>query len=188
MVIYGRGGQGGVTAGNILVQAAMYENLYGQSFPFFGAERRGAPVMSFVRLSDKPILRHGMFSEADVLILMDNRLLDMGVAKNIKVRDKGIVIVNSSMDRELRRDRLNLAGESSIYVVDATRIALNHKLVVAGWPIVNTCILGAFSRATRIVSIDNVTKAIREYFGGKIGEINAEAAREAYEKTVRIEV
>ncbi|MEM1554990.1 MAG: 2-oxoacid:acceptor oxidoreductase family protein [Desulfurococcaceae archaeon] len=187
-IIYGRGGQGGVTAGNILVLAAMYENLYGQSFPFFGAERRGAPVTAFVRISDKPILRHGMFSEADILIVLDSRLLDIGVVKNIRVRDKGFVIVNYPPEKDLKRDKLNLAGESSIYVVDATRIAMENKLVVAGWPVVNTCILGAFSKATGVIKIDNVIKAIKEYFGGKIGEINAKAAREAYDKTVRIEV
>lgn len=187
MVIYGRGGQGGVTAGNILVLASMYEGLYAQSFPFFGAERRGAPVMSFVRLSDKPILRHGMFSTADVLILLDKRLIDIGVSKNVKVRNGGVVIINSPIDYKVNPNSFDLQGRASFYAVDATRIALENKLIVAGWPLVNTSILGSFSKATGIVKIENITKAIKEYFGAKAGEMNARAAQQAYEETTLIE-
>lgn len=187
MVIYGRGGQGGVTAGNILVLASMYERLYAQSFPFFGAERRGAPVMSFVRLSDRPILRHGMFNATDVLVLLDKKLIDIGVVKNIKVKDKGVVIVNSPADYKINVNSFDLQGKASFYAVDATKIAIENKLIVAGWPLVNTSILGSFSKATGLVEIGNVTRAIKEYFSGKAGETNAKAALQAYEETILVE-
>lgn len=183
IIFYGRGGQGGVTAASILVLAAMYQGLHAQGFPFFGAERRGAPVMSFARLSDKPILRHGMFSEADVLIVLDYRLAEMGVLRRVRVRDRGHIIVNAPESYRASLSDYSFAGRVKVYSVDATRIAIENKLVVAGWPVVNTSMLGSLSRATGLVSIDNVTKAIREYFGGRVGEVNAIASKQAYENT-----
>ncbi|MCD6300733.1 MAG: 2-oxoacid:acceptor oxidoreductase family protein [Staphylothermus sp.] len=180
IIFYGRGGQGGVTAANILVLAALKQGLYGQGFPFFGAERRGAPVLAFARISDKPILRHGMFYETDILLVLDRKLIDIGVTKRVTVRDNGVVIVNAPHNYKIDLDKLSLEGKAKIYQVDAKKIALEHNLVVAGWPVVNTSMLGAFSKATGIISIDNITNAIREYFGGKIGEANAKAAYQAY--------
>lgn len=183
IIFLGRGGQGGVTAANILVYAALREGLYGQGFPFFGAERRGAPVMAFSRISDRPIRRHGMFSEADVLVVLDPKLPLIGATRRVRVRDGGVVVVNSRDPGPLEPGRYTLMGSARIYGVDATRIALEKNLVVAGWPVVNTSMLGAFSRATGLVSIDSVAGAIKEYFPGRIGELNAEAAREAYSET-----
>jgi len=183
IIFYGRGGQGGVTAANILALAAMYDGLYSQGFPYFGAERRGAPVMSFASISDKPILRHGMFYEADVLIVLDHRLADLGVLKRVDVRDNGYVIVNAPEDYTVDLKQYSLKGRARFYIVNATRIALENKLVVAGWPVVNTSILGAFSKATNIVSIDSIVKAIQDYFGGRIGEVNAKATKQAFEET-----
>jgi pyruvate ferredoxin oxidoreductase gamma subunit len=183
IIWYGRGGQGGVTAANILVYAALREGLYGQGFPFFGAERRGAPVMAFSRISDRPILRHGMFTEADVLVVLDPKLMDIGVVKRIKVRDKGIIVVNTGKPEKLKPGDFNTEGLAKIYAVDATRIALEHKLVVAGWPVVNTGMLGAFSKATGLVGINSVVEAIKEYFPGRVGEVNALAAEKAYKET-----
>ena len=183
IVWYGRGGQGGVTAANILVYAALREDLYGQGFPFFGAERRGAPVMAFSRISDRPILRHGMFSEADILVVLDSKLIDIGVVGRIRVRDRGVIIVNTNKPEKADPESFNLEGGARIYIVDATRIALQNKLVVAGWPVVNTSMLGAFSKATGLVSIDSVVEAIKDYFPGRIGEVNALAAKQAYEET-----
>ncbi len=187
IIFYGRGGQGGVTAANILVYAAIYQGLYAQGFPFFGAERRGAPVMAFARISDKPILRHGMFHETDILVILDHRLIDIGATRRIKVRDKGYIIINMPENYRINRSNLNIGGSVKIYAVNAVKIALENKLVVAGWPVVNTSMLGAFSKATRIISIENTMKAIRNYFGGRIGEVNAKAAYQAYNETKPVE-
>ncbi len=179
----GRGGQGGVTAANILVYAALREGLYGQGFPFFGAERRGAPVMAFSRISDRPILRHGMFSEADVLVVLDPKLPLIEATRRVLVRDRGVVVVNARDGEALDPKHYRLEGFTKFYAVDATRIALENKLVVAGWPVVNTSMLGAFSRATGLVRIESVVEAIKEYFKGRIGEVNAKAALQAYNET-----
>ncbi|MGC8953869.1 MAG: 2-oxoacid:acceptor oxidoreductase family protein [Desulfurococcus sp.] len=183
ILFYGRGGQGAVTAANILVEAAMFEGKHGQGFPFFGAERRGAPVTAFARLSDKPILRHGMFNEADVIIVLDPGLLDLGVVKRSLLRENGIVVVNTEKDKVLP-ESINHRGRARIYRVDATKIARDLGLVIAGWPVVNTSMLGAFVKATGLLTIESVKKAIMNYFeGGKAGELNTRAAERAYHET-----
>jgi 2-oxoacid:acceptor oxidoreductase, gamma subunit, pyruvate/2-ketoisovalerate family len=168
IIFLGRGGQGGVTASNILVQAAIYENKYGQSFPFFGAERRGAPVAAYARISDKPILRHGMFNEADILVVLDDSLIKLGVVKKYTVRDNGTLIINTS-EKTIPRDQVSTRGKVNVYAVNATIIARELGLIVAGWPLVNTPMLGALSATTRLVSLESIEKATLYYFGSKLG-------------------
>ena len=182
IVFHGRGGQGAVTAANILVQAAIYENLHGQGFPFFGAERRGAPVTAYARLSDKPILRHSAIREADVVVVLDDGLLELGEVKKTRIKKGGAIVVNTNMS-SIERSWLNAEGAVHAYVVDATKIAVKHGLVLAGWPLVNTPILGALSRAIRIISMQSIERALIDYFGEKVGKKNAEAALEAYKET-----
>ncbi|MCY0868745.1 MAG: 2-oxoacid:acceptor oxidoreductase family protein [Desulfurococcus sp.] len=183
ILFYGRGGQGAVTAANILVEAAMMSGLHGQGFPFFGAERRGAPVTAFARISDKPILRHGMFREADVIVVLDRGLLDLGFVKSGVLKSNGTVIVNTD-ESSIPIDKINISGRARVYSVNATRIARELGLVIAGWPVVNTSMLGALARATGLVDVETISKAIAEYFeNSKIGILNAEAARRAYSET-----
>jgi pyruvate ferredoxin oxidoreductase gamma subunit len=183
LIFLGRGGQGGVTATNILVQAAIYEGKYGQSFPFFGAERRGAPVTSYARISDKPILRHGMFDEADIVVVLDETLVKLGLLKKYTIRDGGLLIVNSSKQSSVSRDLVSTKGRVRVYGVNATEIAKELGLVVAGWPLVNTPMLGALVVASGIVSLSSVEKAIISYFGERLGVKNVEAVRRAYTET-----
>jgi pyruvate ferredoxin oxidoreductase gamma subunit len=179
IIFYGRGGQGAVTAANILVEAAMYEGLNGQAFPFFGAERRGAPVTAFARVSDKPILKHGMFNTADILVVFDQGLVASGVVSKVRLRNNGVLIVNTP-ERGLDLSRVASEGGFKAYAVDATRIAHDLKLVIAGWPVVNTAMLGALVGAVKLVGIESVKKAIVNYFGEKAGAVNAQAAERAY--------
>lgn len=183
IVFYGRGGQGAVTGSHILVQAAIYENKYGQGFPFFGAERRGAPVTAYARISDKPILRRGMFSRADLVAVFDHRLIQLGLLKRITLKKDGVLVVNTSV-REINREQINAEGRVHVYVVDATRIAEDLKLVVAGWPLVNTAMLGALVRALPVVSLESVERAIIDYLGPRIGKLNSEAAVRAHRELV----
>jgi pyruvate ferredoxin oxidoreductase gamma subunit len=179
IIFYGRGGQGAVTAANILVEAAMYEGLNGQAFPFFGAERRGAPVTAFARVSDKPILKHGMFNTADILVVFDQGLVASGVVSKVRLRNNGVLIVNTP-ERGLDLSRVASERGFKAYAVDATRIAHDLKLVIAGWPVVNTAMLGALVGAVKLVGIESVKKAIVNYFGEKAGAVNAQAAERAY--------
>ncbi len=173
---HGRGGQGAVTAANILVDAAILEGKYAQAFPHFGAERRGAPVVAFARISDKPIQMHSQIEHPDIIVVLDPRLFKLtDVLSGLK--DYGKVVMNG------HEKPFNDPYET--WCVDATRIALELNLVVSGWPVVNTIMLGALSRATGIVSLENIKKAITNNFKGRLGEINAEAAERAYKETRR---
>lgn len=175
---HGRGGQGAVTAANLLVASALIEGKYGQAFPFFGAERRGAPVLAFARISDKPIRIHSEIKEPDVVVVFDPSLIDIvNVLEGLKPNGK--VVVNSS-------EPIKLSGPYEVYYVDATRIALKYGLVLAGWPLINTAMLGALVGVLRIINIESVVKAIKSTWSGKLAELNANAAVEAYNSLKRI--
>lgn len=175
---HGRGGQGAVTAANLLVASALIEGKYGQAFPFFGAERRGAPVLAFARISDKPIRIHSEVKEPDVVVVFDPSLIEIvDVLRGLK--PNGTIIVNSP-------EPIRFDGEYDVYHVDATRIALDLNLVVAGWPLINTAMLGAVVGALRIVNIDSVVKAIRDYWPSKLAESNAKAAIKAYNSVKKV--
>jgi len=176
---HGRGGQGAVTAANILVAAAWKSGLWGQAFPFFGAERRGAPVVAFARLSRRRILVRSMIRHPDVVVVLDPKLPELvNVLEGLK--SGGKVIINSPSEPKLGR------GDYSVYYVDATKIALDLGLVLAGWPLVNTPMLGALAKILDL-PIGNVREAIIEYIGVKRGELNARAAERAYNEVRRCE-
>jgi len=165
---HGRGGQGAVTAAEILAKAAFQDGKYSQAFPFFGVERRGAPVLAFSRIDDKPIRQRYQVYEPNYVIVQDDGLLKVvDVFSGLKKRGK--VILNTKNSVEVKE-------EYDVYKIDATGIALD----ILGVPIVNTVMLGAFAAATGEVSLDSTIKIIKETFPGKIGEKNAEAAKIAY--------
>jgi len=182
---HGRGGQGAVTAARLLVKAGLYDNLIGQAIPFFGAERRGAPVVSYARLSDRPIKIHSQICNPDAVIVLDETLIRItNVTSGLK--PNGIIIVNSPKTPQELAKTYGLKG--NIATVDATGIALELNLVVAGWPVVNTSILGSISKALNIVRLESIFKAITEYWKGKLGFLNTEAAKRAYERTLFFKV
>ena len=165
---HGRGGQGAVTAAEILAKAAFKDGKYVQAFPFFGVERRGAPVMAFTRIDDKPIeMRYQIYSPDHVLVLDDGLLNGVDVFSGIK--DNSKLIINTE----------NYKGkhEEKVISIDATGVALE----MLGRNIVNTIILGYFAKKTQIVSIESLLEVIGETFPGKIGELNVEATKKAYE-------
>ncbi|OPY27931.1 MAG: Pyruvate synthase subunit PorC [Methanobacterium sp. PtaU1.Bin242] len=167
---HGRGGQGAVTAAEILAKAAFEDGKYCQAFPFFGAERKGAPVMAFSRINDSPIRRRYQVYNPDYVIVLDDTLLEaVDVLSGLK--EDGKVIINA-------KDDVNLTKDVETYTIDATGIALE----ILGVPIVNTVMLGAFAGATDLVSLDSIIKVIKDTFPGKMGDKNANAAQIAYEK------
>jgi len=175
---HGRGGQGAVLAAQALADAAFIEGNYGVAFPFFGAERRGAPVLAFTRVDKQKIYTKTQIYEPDYVVILDDKLIDLvNVAEGLK--DDGMVIVNT--DR--KPEEIELAREVRLGCVDATTIALE----VLGSPITNSAILGAFAKATGAIKIESIEQGILDIFGGKIGakkaQRNAEAAREAFGRT-----
>jgi len=170
--IHGRGGQGGKKLSKLIAQAAFMEGKWCQSFALYGAERRGAPVMSFVRIDDMPIELRGYITNPDVVIVLDNSLL--------KIAKEGInflttdVIINTS-------DLTNLDfAWHKYWGIDATKIAMETM----GKNIVNTTMIGAFAKVTGLISLRSVQEAIRMEFSklpDKVIELNVECARMAYE-------
>lgn len=177
--IHGRGGQGSVTAADLLANAAFMEGKWVQAFPYFGAERRGAPVKAFARINDKPILVHSQIYTPDYVIVLDHIIYKVvDVTEGLK--KDGIIIMNTTKKPE----EIELKGWR-IATVDATGIALELNLLVAGLPVVNTAIVGAFAKATAEVKLGSVLKAIKETWKGSAGEKNARAAELAYERLIK---
>jgi len=172
---HGRGGQGVVTAATLLAEAAVLDGLWSQAIPFFGAERRGAPVVAFTRISDKPIRIHSQVYNPDAVVILDEKLLQLSAVLN-GLKENGVIVVNSSNEPNILRE-----SPWRLFTVDATSIALKLGLVLAGWPIVNTAMLGAIVKVIGMVSIKSVETCIKRKWRGKIGEKNSLAARLAYE-------
>jgi 2-oxoacid:acceptor oxidoreductase gamma subunit (pyruvate/2-ketoisovalerate family) len=151
---HGRGGQGAVIASNILANAAFLEGKDVQAFPYFGVERRGAPVTAFVRLDDRPIRIKFFIYEPNYVIVLDESLLK-AVDVTAGLQDPGIVVVNSNRTPEA----MGMEGYK-IATVDATDIALAHGLGSRVAPIVNTIMLGAFVTATGEMRLESVLESI----------------------------
>jgi 2-oxoacid:acceptor oxidoreductase gamma subunit (pyruvate/2-ketoisovalerate family) len=177
--IHGRGGQGSVTAAEVLARAAFIEGKWVQAFPYFGAERRGAPVKAFARISSEPLLVHSQVYKPDHVIVLDPFIYKVvDVSEGLK--KDGIIVLNTTKSpKEIGLEARHAA------TVDATGIALELNLLVAGLPIVNTSILGAFAKATEEVKLSSVLRAVKETWSGSAGEKNAKAAELAYERLVK---
>ena len=172
--IHGRGGQGVVTAAELLSVAAFAEGRHAQAFPTFGSERTGAPVVAFCRIDERPIRSREPIAEPDTLIVQDPTLLHQ-IDLFAGLHEGGLVLLNSA--RTL--DELGLADTGfRIITLPATDIARTHL----GRPVPNAVLLGGFAALTGVVSLDSVVAAIQEKFRGAVGEKNATAARVAYEQ------
>ena len=170
--LHGRGGQGAVTAAELIAIAAFEDKKFSQAFPAFGVERRGAPVMAFARIADQPIRVRSQIYEPDYVIVQDVTLLEVvDVAGGLK--PDGKIMINTDRPKE----KLGLDTEAEIVTIDATTIALE----MLGRPIVNTTMLGAFCGATGEVGLESLNKAILGRFTGALGEKNLKAIKTAYE-------
>lgn len=171
---HGRGGQGVVVASNILGEAAFREGKFIQSFPFFGVERRGAPVTSFLRLSDAKINIRTHIYNPDYVVVMDPTLLKyVDILSGIK--KQGIVLINTKKNPSELKFPLSL----KVYTVAATDIADEFNLGSKTSPIVNTAMLGAFTKITNLVKLENLLDSINFLINVKRAE-NIEAAKRAY--------
>lgn len=166
-------------AAQALASAAFQEGGYATAFPFFGAERRGAPVLAFTRIDKKRIYRKTQVYEPDFVVILDEGLIEsVNVVEGLK--NDGMVIVNSAKKPE----EIDVGMDVKLATVDATSVALE----VLKQPATNSSILGAIAKATDLVTIESIENGIRQVFGDrlgpKIGELNAKAARTAYDRTV----
>jgi pyruvate ferredoxin oxidoreductase gamma subunit len=170
--IHGRGGQGSVTAAEMLSVAAFEDGKFSQAFPAFGVERRGAPVQAFTRISNSPIRLRSQIYTPDYVIVQDATLLEtVDVASGIK--DDGIILINTKESPE----DLKINTKAKVMTVDATKVAME----VIGVPIVNTILLGAFAGATGEINVESIKKAIAGRFSGRVAEKNSKAIQKAYD-------
>jgi len=173
---HGRGGQGGVVASTILAVACFLEGKACQAFPAFGVERRGAPVEAYLRVDAEKIrLRTNVYTPDHVIVLDPTLIEVIDVTRSIK--PGGTLLLNT----EKHPDHFSHFRNVSLATVDASRIALRHRLGSRTHPIVNTSMLGAFARATGLVSLEAICAAIEQEVPAH-QQANQNAAREAYEK------
>ncbi len=174
---HGRGGQGAVTSAELLAKAAIAEGKYAQAFPAFGAERRGAPVLAFTRISDEPIkIRIGVY-EPDIVVVLDPTLLaSVPVLDGLK--EDGVLVINTKVGPEEVKKRLNWTGKT--VAVNATEIAIQEL----GVPITNVVMLGALLKAyPGLADPEDVEKEIAERFPA-IKDKEIRAFKRAYEEAV----
>ena len=172
---HGRGGQGAVTSVELLALAAIEEGKYAQGFPSFGPERRGAPVLAFSRVDDKPIKLRCKIVKPDVVVVLDASLLPIqNPAGDLK--EDGIIILNTNKTAaEIRQE---YGFKHTLALVDANKVARE----VLGVPIVNTTMIGALLRATGVVQVETMETPLKERFG-PLAVKNFNALKVAYEQT-----
>ncbi len=173
---HGRGGQGAVTSAELLAQAAIIENKYAQAFPSFGPERRGAPVLAFVRIDSKPIKVRAEITQPDVVVILDPGLLGIvKVAAGLK--PDGIIVINTKKSAE--QIKQDFGFNARIATVNATKIARE----VLGVPITNTTMVGAVLKATEVVKMESLVEPLKHRFG-RLADRNFNAMKRAYEETL----
>jgi pyruvate ferredoxin oxidoreductase gamma subunit len=157
--------------------SAFEDGKVAQAFPSFGSERMGAPVESFVKISDNTIRSRSQITNPDYIIVQDQTLI--GVVDVLRgLKEGGLAIINT----EKKPTELNLQTKAKIITVPANKIATE----VIGRPIPNTTLMGAFSAATGLIKLESIKRCIKERFKGEIGEKNAKAAETAYDYVRRM--
>jgi pyruvate ferredoxin oxidoreductase gamma subunit len=176
---HGRGGQGAITAAKIVARAAHIMGYQGvTATPSFGAERRGAPVSASTRISPGPIMVVSQVEEPDAVVVLDQTLLKYEEVVH-GLHSGGWLVVNSRH----HPGELKIEGDFNIATADATGVCSELGLIVAGLIVVNTAILGAFVRATQMVDLPGVEKAVRERFPDSAVDMNLQAIMKTYQIT-----
>ena len=172
---HGRGGQGAVTSAELVAQAAISEGKFGQAFPAFGPERRGAPVMSFVRISNQRIRIRAEIIQPDIVVVLDPSLITVAnVASGLK--PEGTLIINTTKTPDQIKGEFGF--NFRIATIDATGIAKE----ILGVPITNTTMVGALIKANNVVRMESMIEPLNQRFG-RIAEKNLNAMKKSYELT-----
>jgi pyruvate ferredoxin oxidoreductase gamma subunit len=176
--IHGRGGQGVVTAAEMISIAAFIERRHAQAFPSFGSERTGAPVVAFCRIDDSEIRVREPIAEPDALIIQDPTLLHQVDVFGGLAAD-GYVLINSArtLDQLGIADFVEQLRPERALTVPGTELAREHL----GRPIPNAALVGGFAALSGLISLESVEAAINQKFRGKLGAGNAAAAAAAFD-------
>ena len=173
---HGRGGQGAVTSAEMVALAAIEEGKFAQSFPSFGPERRGAPVVSFARVDEKPIRLRSKVYQPDVAVVLDPSLLKI-LDPSQGLKPGGILILNTN--KTIDQVRAEFGFKVNLAVVDADVIAREEL----GLPITNTTMIGAVVKVTGSVKVESLFAPLKERFG-RLADRNIEAMKRAYQDTL----
>ncbi|MBN2603753.1 MAG: 2-oxoacid:acceptor oxidoreductase family protein [Candidatus Thermoplasmatota archaeon] len=176
IVFHGRGGQGSVTAANLLVSAALADGNKGvQAFPVFGAERRGAPVRAFARISENEINLRSEIYYPDIVIVQDESIIGLvDITKGLK--ENGRILINTTK----KPSDFDFSDKYGVATVDATGIAIKHDILVGGIPVVNTPILGAVPKILDKVTLKSIQASVKNKWKGELAEKNVRATQDAF--------
>lgn len=179
---HGRGGQGVVTASDILARSAILEGMYAQHFPEFGPERSGAPVKAFTRISDEPIEIHSGIYNPDIVVI-----IDQGMSRNPQphtegLKENGLLFLNLGDDAS-KLNKSTLPSGVKVYAINAKRISIEE----AGRPIFNIPMLGCLVKVLRVPSMKIIEEVLSRRFSGELAEVNIKILRRAYGEVKLIE-
>ncbi len=174
--LHGRGGQGVVSAAQLIADAAVLEGKYVQAFPEFGAERSGAPIAAYARVSDAPIEIHSFIRHPDIVVVVDRSMAAFRSTTS-GLSEEGFFICNFDGPPTELREKLGLEKSVRLVVLDATGIAL--KSLGRDFP--NTPMLGALVKTTGIVKFDSIARVLGERFKGTVKAGNEEALKQGFE-------
>jgi len=181
IVIHGRGGQGAVTASQIIVEAAYLSGNFidVHAYPSFGAERRGAPIQAYAKLSrTEKIWDRAQIETPDIIIMLDETILNLAITSSLE--KNGLFLINSDKNPEYFSKKYNLPKENKIIVADISKLALEKELTMEGIPIVNIGILGLLAKAIPDLHLENIKKIIQKRFPVSVRSKNIELIEEAF--------
>ncbi len=177
IVVNGRGGQGAVTAAQIIAEAAMLSGNFEDvsSFPAFGTERRGAPVQAYTRLAaGEKIFTRAMITTPDIIITLDKSIFSKEQVKHLK--PNGIIIINSAKSPEEFVEQYKITQKCTVATSDVSKICFENKLLIDELPILNTPILGVLSKVLKEIPLEVMKEAIIQHINSNKGKLNALAA------------
>jgi 2-oxoacid:acceptor oxidoreductase gamma subunit (pyruvate/2-ketoisovalerate family) len=181
IILLGRGGMGIVTACEIIAEAAYLSGNFidVQAYPSFGAERRGAPVQAYVKLSrTEKVYDRSQIENPHILIVFDDSVLTEEIAHSLE--KNGIFIVNSDKNPEHFVAKYNLDESVKVIVADINYLALEKNLTIDGNPVINTPILGLLSKALPDLNLENLKDVLLNKMGEKLGNLNYDLIEKGY--------
>lgn len=182
LTLLGRGGMGVVTCAELIAEAAFLSGSFFDvhAYPSFGAERRGAPVQAYAKLSRvNTIWDRAQIENPNVLIIFDETVLNQEIASSLK--QEGIFIINSEREPEFFVNRYKLSEKSKIVVADISKLAIEKNLTIDGNPVINTPILGLLSKILPELKLDYLKTVVLKRMGEKIGKLNFELIEKGYD-------
>ncbi|MCK4780169.1 MAG: 2-oxoacid:acceptor oxidoreductase family protein [Candidatus Lokiarchaeota archaeon] len=181
ITIHGRGGMGVVTCTEIIAEAAYLSGNFidVHAYPSFGAERRGAPVQAYAKLSrTDTIWDRAQIENPNILIVFDETVLNQEIVSSLA--QGGLFIINSEKDPEFFVNEFNLSSDTKIVVADISKLAIEKNLTIDGNPVINTPILGLLSKALPDLNLDNLKTVVLKRMGEKLGTLNYALIEQGY--------